>query len=173
MALLISSVVFGTLIHTMFQKRSSQNIAHIKSINICSIHTSIPNVVEITDYGNSYLSSRCGQANLLAGERTEKLAGRGGAGAWYSLTACQFLPNDLTTHYSYIHVSQKCGGGLMGSWPDNKTFSMISVVKNQLIVARLTSNWGLDMGISIPSSPSKAGWPQQTTCQFVPQFPSK
>lgn len=45
----------------------------------------------------------------------------------------------------------------MGSWPDNKTFSMISVVKNQLIVARLTSNWGLDMGISIPSSPSKAG----------------
>jgi len=117
MALLISSVVFGTLIHTMFQKRSSQNIAHIKSINICSIHTSIPNVVEITDYRNSYLSSRCGQANLLAGERTEKFGG-----GRYSLTACQFLPNDLTAHYSYIHVSQKCGGGLMGSWPDNKTF---------------------------------------------------
>lgn len=49
------------------------------------------------------------------------------------------------SHHSLqsIHVSQKCGAGLMGSWPDNKTFWIISVVKHQLIVARLISNWGL------------------------------
>lgn len=35
-AFLISSVIFGILIHTVFQKRNSQNIAHKKYINICS-----------------------------------------------------------------------------------------------------------------------------------------
>lgn len=62
---------------------------------------SIPNVVEIRDYGNSDLSSRCWQANLRAGKRVEK------SGGGDRLPTCQSLPNDLTTHYSYTHVSGK------------------------------------------------------------------
>lgn len=164
-AFFISSVIFGILIHTVFQKRNSQNIAHIKYIN---------------RWSHTYKHPKCGWDNRLQEllPSIKELASQ--PSHWeknweiwrHSLTTCLLLPNDLATKATTT-FNRNAEVAWWETWPDRKTFWIISVLKNQVIVAKMKSSWGPgDRGVH-PSWASflHAEWPQQATWPFAPQFP--
>lgn len=121
-------------------------------------------MAEITDYRNYYLLSRSWQANLLIGKRIEKFGGRASPPVYF----CQMI-----SLRQLPPVNRNAEVAWWETRPDSKTFWMISVLKNQVVMAKMKSIWGPgDSGVH-PSWASflHAEWPQQATWPFAPQLP--